>query len=148
MSIYFYNIKNPYGCFSNFSDHSFDLDGKTWKTSEHYFQAQKFIGTVHLDKVHQASTPGKAAKIGRDRNLPLREDWEEVKEDVMMKALEAKFRAHDDLYDTLVQTRHKEIIEDAPNDYYWGIGKDRSGKNRLGVLLMNLREKFINENKS
>lgn len=145
MAIYFYSCEKPYGGFSNFSKHSFELDGKLWQTSEHYFQAQKFINTVHLDEVHQANTPRKAAQIGRDRSLPLRSDWEEVKEDVMMKALEAKFRTHQDLYNVLVETGQSEIIEDSPIDYYWGVGKDRSGKNRLGVLLMVLRDKFIKE---
>ena len=46
MTIYFYGADEvPYGCFSNFSDHGFDLDGVWWPTSEHYFQAQKFAGT-------------------------------------------------------------------------------------------------------
>ena len=145
MSIYFYHLENSYGCFSNFSDHSFYLDNKIWKTSEHYFQAQKFIETVHLDEVHQASTPRKAFDIGRDRNLPRRKDWEEVKEDVMMKALEAKFRAHKDIFKILIDTGDSEIVEDSPFDAYWGIGRSGNGKNRLGVLLMELRQKFIDE---
>lgn len=43
MTIYFYSAREkPYGCFSNFSRHGFELDGQWWITSEHYFQAQKF----------------------------------------------------------------------------------------------------------
>lgn len=42
MAIYFYKTKEKYGCFSN---HGFELKGKYWRTSEHYFQSQKFIGT-------------------------------------------------------------------------------------------------------
>ncbi|HKC73877.1 MAG TPA: NADAR family protein, partial [Chloroflexota bacterium] len=43
MTIYFYSTREkPYGCFSNFSPHGFELDGVWWPTSEHYFQAQKF----------------------------------------------------------------------------------------------------------
>ena len=50
MTIYFYGAGEvPYGCFSNFSGHGFDLDGHWWMTSEHYFQAQKFSGTRHAD---------------------------------------------------------------------------------------------------
>ncbi len=43
MTIYFYITKDKYGEFSNFSRHGIEQDGKWWKTTEHYFQAQKFI---------------------------------------------------------------------------------------------------------
>ncbi|MBX9941745.1 MAG: hypothetical protein K2Y32_20940 [Candidatus Obscuribacterales bacterium] len=42
--INFYSTKDQYGGFSNFSRHPFELDGKQWLTTEHYFQAQKFPG--------------------------------------------------------------------------------------------------------
>ena len=32
------------------------------------------------------------------------------------------------------------LVENAPGDAYWGVGKDGNGKNRLGVLLMEVRE--------
>ncbi len=35
MAIYFYGADEvPYGCFSNFSDHGFDLAGLWWPTSD------------------------------------------------------------------------------------------------------------------
>ena len=43
MAIYFYKINDEYGCFSNFSRHGFEIGGKYWKTSEHYFQAQILV---------------------------------------------------------------------------------------------------------
>ena len=39
---------DEYGCFSNFAHYGFELDGKWWMTSEHYFQAQKFYGTQFI----------------------------------------------------------------------------------------------------
>ena len=45
MTIYFYSVREEYGCFSNFSAHAITLKGKRWPTTEHYFQAQKFPGT-------------------------------------------------------------------------------------------------------
>ena len=46
MPIKFYRERDePYGCFSNFSRHSFEMDGTPWQTVEHYFQAMKFPGT-------------------------------------------------------------------------------------------------------
>lgn len=44
MTIYFYSTREqPYGCFSNFSRYGFEVDAIYYKTSEHYFQAMKFI---------------------------------------------------------------------------------------------------------
>lgn len=43
MTVRFYKVNDEYGCFSNFSNHDFELEGKYWTTSEHYFQAQKFL---------------------------------------------------------------------------------------------------------
>jgi hypothetical protein len=141
MTIYFYSAREePYGCFSNFSHHGFELEGLWWKTSEHYFQSQKFVGTIYLAKICQLSSPGEAAKMGRDRTLPLREDWEEVKDNVMKKALLAKFFTHKNLGDLLISTQNELIVENSPIDYYWGCGKDGSGKNRLGELLMEVRD--------
>ncbi len=137
--IFYHDREEPYGCFSNFSAHPFELDGLTWPTSEHYFQAQKFAGTEHVETVRRAKRPHDAARIGRDRALPLRPDWEQVKDDVMRRALRAKFTAHPDIRAVLLGTGDEPLIEDAPNDYYWGWGKDHSGKNMLGQLLVELR---------
>jgi ribA/ribD-fused uncharacterized protein len=45
--IFFYSTKDAYGEFSNFAAFPIEIDGRTWPTSEHYFQAQKFAGTEH-----------------------------------------------------------------------------------------------------
>jgi ribA/ribD-fused uncharacterized protein len=139
--IYFYGTREePYGCFSNFSRHGFELDGLYWPTSEHYFQAQKFAGTPHLEAVRRAPTPKVAAEIGRDRSRPLRADWEQVKDDVMRRAVRRKFEVHADLRALLLDTGDEPIVENAPHDYYWGCGADGSGKNMLGTILMEVRD--------
>jgi len=143
MMIYFYSTReNPYGCFSNFSQHSFELDGVWWATSEHYFQAQKFVDTDRLwfDKIREVKTPKEAAKMGRDRSHPLRTDWEQVKDEIMQQAVLQKFKIHADIREILLSTSDELIVENSPIDYYWGCGKDGSGKNRLGEILMTVRE--------
>ena len=140
MAILFYSARQaPYGCFSNFSAHSFFLDGRRWKTSEHYFQAQKFVGTAHELEIWRAKGPGEAARMGRDRKRPLRRDWESVKDNVMRRVVRAKFEANEDIRQLLLGTKEAELIEDSPIDYYWGCGADGSGKNMLGRILMELR---------
>ncbi len=141
-TILFYRQNDPYGEFSNFSAHSFKLEGKVWPTSEHYFQAQKFAGTEHEETVRNAKTPSISAKLGRSRSLPLRADWEVVKEDVMRDALRAKFDQHPKLKSLLLSTGDAELIEHTRNDRYWADGGDGTGKNRLGILLMELRAKL------
>lgn len=125
-----------------FSAHPIKLQGKTWPTSEHYFQAQKFPGTPHEEAVRKAQTPSEAARLGRDRSKPLRQDWEHVKDDIMREALIAKFTQHEDLKAKLLATGTAEIIEHTKNDRYWGDGGDGSGKNVLGRLLMETREEL------
>src|SRR5262249_12183422 len=131
-----------HGCFSNFSRHSIFLKGKRWPTSEHYFQAQKFAGTEHEEEVRKCKTPALAASMGRSRKLPLRRDWESVKDQVMLGALRAKFTQHEDLKQVLLGTGDAKLVEHTERDSYWGDGGDGSGKNRLGQLLMRLREEM------
>jgi N-glycosidase YbiA len=143
--INFYSTKDAYGCFSNFSRHHLFLKDKTWKTSEHYFQAQKFAGTEYEEKVRLAPTPMEAANLGRNRKFPLRKDWETIKDDIMREALKAKFTQNKDLKDILLETGDAELIEHTANDGYWADGGDGSGKNMLGILLMELREELKNK---
>lgn len=140
MTIYFYGINDQYGCFSNFSQHGFVLDELYWITSEHYFQAQKFLGTHHLEQIRVVKMPRDAARMGRDRKRPLRPDWEQVKDDIMRKAVLRKFETHADIREILLSTNDELIVENAPRDYYWGCGKDGSGKNMLGQILVEVRE--------
>ena len=143
MTIYFYSTREePYGAFSNFSAHGFALDGQWWPTSEHYFQAQKFAGTPHAEEIRRARTPREAANRGRERTRPLRRDWEAVKDDVMRRAVRQKFTAHADLRKLLLDTGEEAIIENAPSDYYWGCGADGSGRNLLGIILMETRTRL------
>ncbi|AFY35025.1 NADAR family protein [Calothrix sp. PCC 7507] len=140
MTIYFYSTREQYGCFSNFSSHGFVLDDLYWSTSEHYFQAQKFIGTPHVEQIRLVKTPKDAAKMGRERTRPLRPDWEDIKDDIMRKAVLRKFETHADIREILLDTGNVEIIENSPIDSYWGCGADGSGKNMLGIILMEVRE--------
>lgn len=142
MAIHFYKINDKYGCFSNFSHYGFELDGKWWMTSEHYFQAQKFCGTQYEEVIRLLDNPMKAAEMGRNRDFPLRADWEQVKDDVMRKAVLAKFVQNEEIKEVLLSTDQEIIIENTTNDYYWGCGKDESGKNMLGNILMEVREKL------
>lgn len=140
--ILFYRQHDAYGYMSNFSAHRVFLKGKSWRTTEHYFQAQKFAGTEFEEQLRLIESPMKVAEAGRDRKKPLRKDWEEVKEDIMLEALRAKFTQHEDLREALLATGDAELIEHTANDNYWADGGDGKGKNRLGILLMQVRQEL------
>lgn len=140
--IRFYKRSEAYGDFSNFSRHPIVLDGKEWPTSEHYFQAQKFITTEpdYAEAIRRAEDPMTAATMGRDRAHQCRSDWDQVKDDVMRKAVHKKFESNHALAQLLRSTGTAPIIEATTNDYYWGEGTNKTGKNMLGVILMEVRE--------
>lgn len=142
--IRFYNQYDPYYEFTNFYHAPIDVDGKKWPTTEHYFQAQKFIGTPYMEKIRTLSTPREAFQFSRSPTVHRwqRSDWEEVKEDIMLKALHCKFDQHTNLRRILLETREKKLIEHTSNDSYWGDGGDGSGRNRLGELLMKVRREL------
>jgi ribA/ribD-fused uncharacterized protein len=144
-TINFYSTTGPYGCFSNFSRHPVKMKGKVWPTSEHYFQAQKFAGTIHEEEILRVNSPSVAAAIGRDRSLPLRADWEQVKDDIMREVVRAKFTQHPLLRLTLMGTLDATLVEHTINDSYWGDGGNGSGKNMLGKILMEVRDELIED---
>lgn len=145
MAIKFYRSSEKYGPFSNFTRIPIYLDGYMWPTSEHFYQAQKFLDEDLQREVRLSSWAGAAAKIGRDKNLPLRDDWELVKIDIMRKVVRAKVEQNEYIKDLLLSTGDEEIIEDSPTDYFWGCGKNGTGQNWLGKVWMELREELRNK---
>lgn len=145
--IEFYSKLPAYREFSNFFPSAFDLDGKRWPTVEHYFQAQKFTANPeYQEEIRVAKTPEKAKSLGATREKPIRADWDTVREDVMKKALQAKFTQNPDLKAKLLGTGSRTLVEANPTDAYWGYGRTKKGKNRLGVLLQQLRDDLRDAN--
>ena len=140
MAIYFYVPADEHGYLSNFSQHGFAVEGVYWPTVEHFFQGQKSLDANERDHIGRARS-AKEAKA-RGRAVRLRPDWEEIKEVAMITGLREKFQAHPDIATRLVATGEETLVEAAPGDYYWGAGADGTGKNRLGVLLMQVRSEL------
>jgi N-glycosidase YbiA len=95
--------------------------------------------------VQMAKTPGEAAKIGRNKNNPLRIDWEVIKDGVMKKAVYAKVLQHYEFRKTLLDTGNATLIEQTRNDHYWADGGDGTGKNKLGIILMEIRSELTKD---
>lgn len=144
--IKFYKVNDDYGFMSNFAPYAFSDGSRIWPTSEHYFQAQKFFVPQIQEKIRQIASPMDAALEGRNRQNPLRSDWEEVKDEVMLQALRMKFSQNPEIARELLATGDAILIEHTRNDAYWADGGDGSGKNKLGLLLMQVREELKNSN--
>lgn len=138
----FYRVQDADGEFSNFAPFPITLEGISWPTSEHYFQALKFHDLEYREKIRAEVSPMIAARLGRSRDVPLRSDWEAVKDDIMLAAVRAKFTQHAALRDLLLSTGNALLVEHTTNDTYWGDGGDGNGRNRLGQLLMQVREEL------
>ncbi|XP_028790230.1 riboflavin biosynthesis protein PYRR, chloroplastic isoform X2 [Neltuma alba] len=161
--IFFYKTWDPYGAFSNFSPHPIQMpDGNgdyvTWFSVEHYYQAHKFVGVndpfAHncVERIKSAKSPEEAARIGRSmqRQRPdlVRPDWDNIKIEVMYRALKCKFSIYPHLNNMLISTAGSVLVEAAPHDLFWGGGRDGEGLNYLGRLLMQLRSEFLGEESS
>lgn len=127
--------------FSNLAPYSIDLEGKVWSSVEHYYQYKKFETTdfSYAQKIMDASTP-KDAKILSMQNDNYPSNWNDIKIDILKTAVRKKFESYSNLRNLLLSTGDEELIEANPDDYFWGEGKDGSGKNMMGLILMELRE--------
>ncbi len=135
----FYSTKDPYGEFSNFALFPIVVENIVWPSSEHFYQAHKYTDPELMERIRQMASPMEAARMGRDPNIPKRIDWETYKDEAMEIAVRAKFSQYPILILLLKSTNKSNLYEHTKNDCYWGDCGDRSGKNKLGLLLMKLR---------
>lgn len=126
----------------NFSAHAVHIWGKTFPTAEHAFQWKKFSQTIPdiSKKIIMAGSPHLVKEISDKNKSKVSDDWHDQKVSVMKSILMAKIKQHQDVYDTLKRTKNRKIIENSPVDSFWGIGKDKNGKNTLGKIWMEIRE--------
>jgi len=140
--IYFHNEELPHGYLSNFSRHSIIIKGIEWSTVEHYYQAHKFEDKIIQEQVRMAPTPRLAKQIANDNKESMVNNWNDIKEEIMYAGLYAKFTQHPGIHRDLLETGKMVLCEHSPHDSYWGDGGDGTGRNRLGVLLMKIREQI------
>ncbi len=133
-------IKFSGGIFSNFAPYTITLDGKSWKSTEHYYQAQKSLDPEYAERIRMAVDARQAAALGRSADCPIRQDWKAVRLEVMERAVRAKFTQHNICRATLLNTGNAELVERTDTDDFWGDGKDGTGSNYLGKCLMATRD--------
>jgi hypothetical protein len=128
---------------SNFHLSMIVHDGRWYFSSEHVYQSAKTDDFSWKERIRTASTPGKAKRLGS--KCPIRNDWQLIKLDVMRKCIYAKFKQNQCLGDKLVATGDEYIEEgNTWGDKFWGT-VDGIGENWLGRIIMDVREKLIEE---
>lgn len=133
--IKFYNPEDEYGFLSNFYVYSTVPP----YSSEHIYQSQKFEDKNLSKEILESKTPKEAFELSRKYFLLIRDDWEEKKILAMKEALIQKF-SNITLKQKLLETGNAILVEDSPNDTFWGLPN-----NNLGRLLMELRDILKNE---
>lgn len=144
--LFFYEKGRPCYEFTNFYEEPVIIDGDMWPTTEHYFQAMKFLGNSMLvEQVRRLRSAREAFDFSRKYESQWTckpERWGVEKDEFMLKALRAKFSQSQHLRQLLLDTGRQKIVEHTANDKYWADGGDGSGKNMLGTLLMQVRNEI------
>ena len=121
---------------SNFFNVPVYYNGFLYLNSEAAFQAQKTLYPSEQEKF-STMNPSEAKRAGR--NVALREDWEQVKDDIMFDVVLSKFASNPFLKKMLLVTGDEELVEgNTWNDTYWGACNGK-GQNKLGKILMKVR---------
>jgi len=137
-------FREEYEFLSNFYPAKMEFEGVAYHNSEAVYQAQKCKHPE--DKLKFANMyADEAKKFGR--KVEMREDWDEVKVDLMEKIVAAKFSQHPELAVRLLETGEKPLKEgNYWGDVFWGIDHTTGeGENHLGKILMELRRKYREE---
>ena len=162
-TIYFYDetgikTKKEHIFLNNYDPAKFVAnDNFTYITSEHYYQAHKFDDydenpdhKAKFEEIRSKLTPDETKKLAHkyekasDSKFNSKRWHDGYKETIMKKALIYKFSQNKDMLERLVQTGKAKLVEESNNDLYWG-GLVDGSKNRLGDLLMELRDNYVKD---
>jgi ribA/ribD-fused uncharacterized protein len=142
-TIYFNAGKlEPYKEFDNRFPAKFTVNGVEWPSVEHYYQAMKFPELPEFqEQIRSAPTATAAAKLGKakDPAKPIRADWKTAREAIMREAVTAKLDQNPAIMQLLVNTYPKPIVFADGADAFWGYGRTKMGQNKLGTLLVDIR---------
>lgn len=146
-SVTFAKTTAKFGGFSNMaSGYSLFVNEINIPSSEALYQACKFpLYPKIQEEIINASNAMFAKRIAQDNIHYVRQDWDNIKFDVMRWCLRIKFLQNRKRMENLfLETGDKPIVEYSKKDGIWGAMPNGSGTlkgiNALGRLLMELRE--------
>jgi ribA/ribD-fused uncharacterized protein len=151
--VVFYKVNEEWGGLSNMSnDFPLRVNGQPAGSTEALYQVCRFPHRPDwqqeiLDAPHAMRAKMVAKKEGR-RKEHSRPDWEQVQEAVMRWCLRVKLAQHLQRFGGLLRwSAPRPIVERSRKDRFWGAVLEKDGvlrgENRLGLLLMELREELL-----
>jgi hypothetical protein len=151
--VVFSKTTGPFGGLSNMAaGYSLFVNEVNITNSEILYQCCRFPLFPKLQQdIIAIENPMEAKTIARKYDSYTRQDWEDVKVDMMRWCLRVKLVQNFDKFSKLLKdTENKAIVEYSTKDSFWGAkpvenGK-LQGKNVLGRLLMELRETVVKQN--
>jgi N-glycosidase YbiA len=134
----------PFGALSNFAHIPVCIQGVTWPSVEHYFQAEKFTDASSRDRIRVAASPQDAKAMAWSDAFKGRviANWDERRLHAMRRALTAKFDQSEVARNALLSTWPLPIVELSDQDLFWGKNRSGVGLNWLGKLLCEVRSKL------
>jgi ribA/ribD-fused uncharacterized protein len=133
-------FQGKYRFLSNFWPAEVEFEGIAYPSAEHAYQSAKTLDRGERERIAKITDAGEAKKAGRA--LKLRDDWEQVKFDVMEQCVRNKFTRNAELREKLLATGGAELIEgNTWGDRVWGVYQGQ-GENRLGKILMKVRDEL------
>lgn len=134
------NFSGEYFFLSNFYSAPVKYEGTIYRNNEAAFQAQKCINPANKQKFIDL-IPSEAKRLGR--RIELRRDWENVKVSIMKNIVKAKFEQNSKLAEKLIATKDTHLEEgNSWGDRVWGT-VNGIGTNKLGKILMEVRNEII-----
>lgn len=136
------DFRGEYNFLSNFYPVKVKCDfGLIYNSTEAAYQAQKTMDRM-IRLMFTNYKPIVAKRNGK--KIKLRNDWEEVKLDIMLDLLRQKFQ-YSGLRQKLIDTGDEKLIEgNWWGDTFWGICRG-IGENHLGKLLMKVRAELLEQ---
>ena len=118
-----------------------DSDGIEYESVTCYFVALKATSVGMKKKIARLS-PNKARQ--KSAMLPPNQDYDENKTYYYYLANKAKFDQHEDLKEKLLNTGDSKLINSVTYRDEWAGVRGATGKNKLGIVLMKIREEYKN----
>ena len=149
--IAFNGTNEVYGAFSNAYDcpEGVRYNGTLYGNVEAAIQAQKTTNFEERLKFRKESALA-ARKHGK--RIKVRDDWDFIKASVLEEAIYCKFSQDTELKELLLRTGNEELEYDTSSRHdnemgycHCGRCKNKEHKNKLGKVLMEVREKLRNE---
>ncbi|WP_439879768.1 NADAR family protein [Pontibacter sp. MBLB2868] len=154
--VWFRKTNEAFGGLSNMcSGYPLVVNGHKILTSEALYQACRFPDLPDVQRqIINEKSPMTAKMKSKPHRTHTRKDWDSVRIAIMRWSLQVKLAQNFIKFGKLLEeTYPKQIVEDSRKDRFWGavreIHNDNTlvGVNALGRLLMELRQKYMSENK-